>query len=88
MFHQHYLFFIVWYFNDKSIHRINFNEVYTVYLDDDKCPQRKEDLRFNLDSPENKPAIAFISRFDVESVEIVDLEKLRQQKVILKLSDL
>jgi len=45
------------------------------------CAEVERKLKFALDSPENKPAIGFLSRFDVESVEIPELTRLKAAAV-------
>ena len=48
----------------------------------DTCTTAEDKLKFALESPENKPAIGFLSRFDIESVEIPDLKRLKEAAVV------
>ncbi|KAL7576580.1 hypothetical protein ACA910_018071 [Epithemia clementina (nom. ined.)] len=55
-----------------------FKKVQEVKFDkNSSCATATEKIKFSLTSPENKPAISFLSRFDIENVEIPELQSLR-----------
>jgi len=58
---------------------VKFKEVRVVTWANATCAKNETKLKFALDSPDNKPAIGFLSCFDVDNVEILELKRLRDQ---------
>jgi hypothetical protein len=56
---------------------VKFKDITEIMWDATRCAYTEQKLKFALDSPENKPAITFLTHHMVTTTEIPNLERLR-----------
>lgn len=54
-----------------------FKDITEVLWNESTCAYSEEKLKFSLDSPDNKPAISFLTYYSVQNIEIPELTRLR-----------
>jgi len=58
---------------------VQFKEIHEVTWSNTTCGNAETKLKFALSSPDNKPALGFLSRYDIDNVEIPELTKIKNQ---------